>query len=101
MVVRPLNVGVVLIVVDVAGGVRIGILRVKVVSGANATQIAHRAAEVVVVAGNQQATASLAETGDTLAVLRSKSIAGIDRKQPQLVVVGRIQIGEQGVGVPD
>ena len=60
-------------------------LGVKKVGAANATQSAQRSAEVLVIARGHDAAASLAETRDALAVGDGQTIAGINRKQPQLV----------------
>src|ERR1700730_17247685 len=69
----------------------------KVMCKADAAEVTYGAAEIRVIAGDHHAATALSETRHTLAILFGDAVAGVDREQPQLVVVGRIQCRHDGV----
>src|SRR6266852_4638534 len=69
----------------------------KEVGAADATQRAQRSPQVLVIARGQDAAASLTETCDSLAICLRQTIAGINRKQPELVELRSIQRAENAI----
>src|SRR5204863_10101031 len=75
------------IVGDMSGGVGLRMFRVKKMGPADATQSAERNPQVLMIARGHDAAAPLAKVRDALAISHSQTVAGVDRKQPQLVKV--------------
>lgn len=65
--------------------IRILVLRVEKVCGADPADGANGRAEVLMVTRREDASSALAKTSDTLAVFYGKTITGINREKPQFV----------------
>ena len=80
---------------DVVGDMplRIGLraFAVKIMGLAHAAQGAYRAAEVHMVARDEQAAASFTEPADRRTIFGSQPVARIDRKKPELVEVRPVE----------
>ena len=53
------------------------------------------------IAGRQDATAALAEAHDPRRVLRGEPVAGVDRNEPELVVVEDVERAQRRVVLAD
>lgn len=97
MKIRPRDIGRIRIVDHLPGDIGPDILGMEMMRRADPAQGADGAAQIHVIARHQHAAAALAKGGYTGAILRRQIVSGVDREQPQFVIVGRAQRAEDRI----
>src|SRR5690606_19201019 len=80
--------------------VALRVVAMEAVRGADAAQVADRAAQVHVVARDHEAATELPEPADARAVLGSQAVTAVDGEEPKLVVTGVVQVRQHGIRFP-
>ena len=97
MVVGPRDVLVALLVARLSQFIRLRMFGVEEVCFANASQRTKRDTKILVIASGHDATASLAETSNSLAVSDAEPIAQVNCKKPQLIKLGRVELSQDRI----
>ncbi len=98
MIVRPKNIVRLRVVRDMPRRIWLRAFAVKIMGTADAAQGADRAAEIHMVARDEQAAALLPEPADRCAIFAGQSVARIDCKEPEFVEVRPVDGRKDRIG---